>query len=105
MNKQMAWRVVVLSLVLVALGIVSARPAHACPACNPACGDGSYCCVFLVHGQCNEVCVANGESCPPIDPKAPLAEATPIFKSLTQPQMCRQDSAAIPSWSLAKPAR
>jgi len=106
MNEQMLWRIVVLSLVLVALGGLTPRPAHACPACNPACGSGQFCCVYLVHGQCQEVCVANGDSCPPSSLASNAQpEATPIFKDLRQPQICRLDSAAEPSFSLGAATR
>jgi hypothetical protein len=100
MNKQILCRIVVLSLVLVALGGLSPRPAHACPACNPACSSGQFCCVYLMGGQCHEVCVTNGDACPPGNAQP---EATPIFKDLRQPQICRLDSAAEPSFSLGVP--
>jgi hypothetical protein len=106
MNRQMSWRIVVLSLVLVALGALTPRPAHACPTCNPACGSGQSCCVYLMGGRCHEVCVTNGDSCPPSLPASNAqAEATPIFNDLQQPQICRLDSAARPSFSLGAPTR
>jgi hypothetical protein len=99
-NKRMLWRIAILSLVLVALGGLTPRPAHACPACNPACGSEQFCCVYLMGGKCHEVCVTNGGSCPPSPPTSNAQpEATPIFTDLRQPQICRLDSAARPSFS------